>query len=288
VAIDPPWRLDPFKNIVGVGWGGGNVLVLRIDTIVNFRHAPRFTSIDNLDFTGSLIDAYANVINEHDAHAPAPTIVNPMSADMRAHEFMWSRPPYKLDSEAGHTWKALVFLNLSRIRSFLDSSDPTYSFLIQFPAGEHIPNGTTYFAFFNFGTLDWDTANEFPLLVPVFFTEEQRDNNTPVVTSNVQAFGSAADRDFFISLQSDPWGSHDEPDTGPELNDGLQWRVRGFTYRKRNDFPALSDNTPTWDEGTAIGSAEEHAESLIGVSVPAYTVTVTVNLETLSISMSKA
>ena len=139
MAIDPPWRLDPLKKIVGVGWGGGNVLVLRIETRVN-NHTPRLTTIEDLQFTGSLIDAYAETINEHDDHVPPPDIVNPMDGDMRAHTFMWNRPPYKLDTagdESAHTWKAIVFLNLSRIRSFLDTSDPEYVFTIHFPASEH-------------------------------------------------------------------------------------------------------------------------------------------------------
>ena len=31
MTVDPPWRLDPHQNIVGVGWGGGKVLVLAND-----------------------------------------------------------------------------------------------------------------------------------------------------------------------------------------------------------------------------------------------------------------
>ena len=128
----------------------GNVLVLRIETRVN-NHTPRLTTIEDLQFTGSLIDAYAETINEHDDHAPPPDIVNPMDGDMRAHAFMWNRPPYKLDTggdETPHTWKAIVFLNLSRIRSFLDTSDPEYVFTIHFPASEHhTEGGTVYWAF---------------------------------------------------------------------------------------------------------------------------------------------
>ena len=51
-----------------------------------------------------------------------------MDGDTRAHTFMWNHPPYKLDTggdESPHTWKAIVFLNLSRIRSFLDTDRST-------------------------------------------------------------------------------------------------------------------------------------------------------------------
>ena len=64
--------------------------------------------------------------------------------------------------------------------------------------------------------------------------------------------------------------------------------VRGRTYKKRNDFPTDAENAPLWDESTAIGVAEEHAESVIDTPIPAYVVTVTVNLDTLEISMTKA
>ena len=150
MAVDPPWRLDPLKKIVGVGWRGGNVLVLRIETRVN-NHTPRLTTIEDLQFIGSLISAHAETINEHDDHVPPPDIVNPMNGDMRAHAFMWNHPPYKLDTggdESSHTWKGIAFLNLSRIRLFLDASDLEYVFTIHFPASEHhTEGGTVYWAF---------------------------------------------------------------------------------------------------------------------------------------------
>ena len=67
----------------------------------------------------------------HNARAPSTAsfapehIVTPMDGDMRAHTFVWNHPPYKRDTggdEFPHTWKAIVFLSLSRIRSFLDTS----------------------------------------------------------------------------------------------------------------------------------------------------------------------
>lgn len=44
---------------------------------------------------------------------------------------------------------------------------------------------------------------------------------------------------------------------------------------------------PLWDESTAIGAADEHAETVIATPIPAYVVTVTVNLDTLEVSMAK-
>lgn len=289
MPLDPPWRLDPLKNIVGVGWGGGNVLVLRIETRVN-NHAPRLTTIEDLQFTDSLMDVYAETINEHDDHVPPPAIVNPMDGEMRAHAFMWNRLPYKLDIDGGdspHTWKAIIFLNLSRIRSFVDSSDLEYVFTIHFPASEHhTETGTVYWAFADpFGN-PFEYYLEHPTTTGAVI---DGDGHTGVVNSPI-AFGSVAERAAFLSWNAGslpPWHTFDEPTPPSDLNDGLQWKVQGRTYKKRNEFPTDEQNTPLWDESTAIGGAEEHAYSVIATPIPACVVTVAVNLDTLEISTVK-
>ena len=289
MAIDPPWRLDPLQNIVGVGWGGGNVLALRIDTDVN-NHTPRLTTIENLQFTGSLIDAYAETINEHDDHVPPPDIVNPMDGDMRAHTFMWNRPPYKLDTsgdESSHTWKAIVFMNLSRIRSFLDATDPEYVFTIHFPASEHhTEGGTVYWAFADpFGN-PFEYYQEHPTTTGAVIDAE---GHTGVVTTPI-AFGSAPQRDAFLGWNAGslpPWVAFDEPSSGSEPTTVSNGRSGAAHTRSAMTSPR-TQNAPLWDEDTAIAVAEEHAESVIATPIPAYVVTVTLNLDTLEFSMTKA
>ena len=216
MAIDPPWRLDPLKKIVGVGWGGGNVLVLRIETRVN-NHTPRLTTIEDLQFTGSLIDAYAETINEHDDHVPPPDIINPMDGDMRAHTFMWNRPPYKLDTagdESSHTWKAIVFLNLSRIRLFLDASDPEYVFTVHFPASEHhTESGTVYWAFADPFGEPFEYYLEHPTTTGAVIDADGHTGSRQYS----DAFGSAVEARLFLTLErrSLPPGTRDEPLSGP-------------------------------------------------------------------------
>ena len=290
MAIDPPWRLDPLKRIVGVGWGSGNVLVLRIETRVN-NHAPRLTTIEDLQFTGSLIDAYAETINKHDDHLPSPDIVNPMDGDMRAHTLMWNRPPYKRDTagaESPHTWKAIVLLNLSRLRSFLDPSDPEYAFTIHFPASEHhTEGGAVYWAFADpFGN-PFEYYLEHPATTGAVI---DADGHTGIVNSPI-AFGGDAERAAFLGWNAGSlpqWHTFDEALPESDLNDGLGWKVLGRTYKKRNDFPTDEENAPLWDEEAAIDVAEEQAQSLIATPISAYVVTVTVNLDTLEITMMKA
>jgi hypothetical protein len=290
LPLDPPWRLDPLKSIVGVGWGGSNVLVLRIETRIN-NHAPRLTTIEDLQFTESLMDVYAETINEHDDHVPPPDIVNPVDGYMQAHAFMWNRRPYKLDTGGGespHTWNAIVFLNLSRIRSFLETNDPEYIFKIHVPASEHhAESGTVYWAFADpFGN-PFEYYMEHPTTTGAVI---DTDGHTGIVNSPI-AFGSEPERAAFLSWNAGslpPWHTFDEPLPESDLNDGLQWKVQGRTYKKRIDFPTDEENAPLWDEASAIAFAEAHAESVIDTAIPAYVVTVGVNLGTLGISMTKA
>ncbi len=249
VSHDPPWRLDPFQNIVGVGWGSADVLVLRIDTSVK-NHSPHPTTIEGLHFTTAVIYAYAETIREHDADAdPEPR--NPMTSEMRAHAFMWNCPPHKLDTggdEPAHTWSAIIFLNLSRIRSFFDSSDSQYFFTIRFPAAERdLTNGTIYWAFADpFGN-PFEYYREHPATTGAVIDS---DGHTGIVTTPI-AFGGGAQRDVFLGWNAGslpPWHVFDEALPDSDANDGLRWKIRGRTYKKRIDFATDLQNVPLWDE----------------------------------------
>ena len=116
------------------------------------------------------------------------------------------------------------------------------------------------------------------------------DGHTGVVDSPI-TFGSEVERAAFLSWNAGslpPWHTFDEafPELGPQRwapMDGPRPHVP-----KRNNFPTDEEIAPLWDEPTAIGAAEEHAESVIDTPIPAYVVTVTVNLDTLELSMRKA
>jgi hypothetical protein len=81
------------------------------------------------------------------------------------------------------------------------------------------------------------------------------DGHTGIVNSPI-AFGNEAERAAFLSWNAGslpPWHTFNEPLPDSDLNDGLQWIVRGRAYKKRNDFPADEEKAPLWDESTAIG-----------------------------------
>jgi hypothetical protein len=87
VAFDPPWRLDPLRNIVNVGWkGAANILMVHVSVNVQL-HAPRSVPVQPLHLS-SIADAFGDPIRQNDAHIPAPVIVDPVSSDMLAHAYL--------------------------------------------------------------------------------------------------------------------------------------------------------------------------------------------------------
>lgn len=88
MALDPPWRLDPHQNIVGVGWGGNiATLVFYLDYVgdADFSDTP---ALSGLPFGTTY-----NLLTTIGSPGIAP-IVNPFSGEMLAQEYMWSGAPW--------------------------------------------------------------------------------------------------------------------------------------------------------------------------------------------------
>jgi hypothetical protein len=285
-----PVVLDFAQILRKVEWIlGPNIAMIHFD--VNCQlHTPHAVPLSAIGV--SLADVFTSTaINIHDDFLTVPTPTNPVTPEMAAHTLAWNRAPRKpsAGSDLQYRWKAVLFLNLGRIKSFRDIQDPTFDVVVNFPASEKkTESGFIHYAYFNFGTLSFAIAKAFPLYaVPVFFTEEQRDNNTPVITGNIQLFGSVAERDHFITLQPDPWGAQEEPATGDTF-DLLDWEVKAYTYKKRKDFPLNNDLNPTYavDE-KQIAFQVQHDHATLAVQIPARTVTFTINLKTLTMTSKK-
>jgi hypothetical protein len=288
-AFDPPWRLDPLKNIVGVGWrGGANILMLHF--AVNVRdHTPRPISMQPFALE-SVSDIFTDPIHIHDAHLPTPTVVNPINAAMIAHSFVWNRTPLKpgLSVDLGYKWKAVLFLNLGRIKSLSAIVHPeTYDVVINFPASEkRTETGVILYAFTTFGVEDnWEQAKA---SAPHPFSAVQYEVGGPfTVVGNIQVFGNTAERALFLSLNGD-WFSHDEPATG-DIFDLLDWEVKAYTYKGRKTFPLKTDTLdPDYPvDEKQIGFKVEHDHATVDVQIPSRTVTFTVNLKTLTLNSLK-
>jgi hypothetical protein len=284
-----PVILDISQLIERVNWiVAKTFLVLRVDAKIRIPHTPSVSIIvSDGAYTG---DAFANTINQHDAKVPFPAISLPkISKDMFAHtiEFNKSPPIKKAEAETLNHYTQLIFVNLRRLKTFNGFTSDNYQIKISFPAGEHRRVATTlYYAFFNFGTLDWELAKAFPLhAIPFFYTVKERDDNTPHIGSNIQLLNDAADRALFLTLNPE-WGSHDEPDFEIK-DDSFQWEVEGWTFKGRDEFPVnLTNYTLAFD--TNDSKTKGHGKITTPPVAAAATVTIRVNLKTLTLELTKA
>src|SRR5258708_40052482 len=116
MAFDPPWRLDPLKNIISVGWGSLKYLKIEVSyqksgniSKANFTMDTNF-GIDNLD-------AFSKDFKKKATGATKdPPVVDPISDDMAKNLLIWSRG-YKFTSAEDekdeiNTW----FVNLGKVK----------------------------------------------------------------------------------------------------------------------------------------------------------------------------
>ena len=69
-----------------------------------------------------------------------------------------------------------------------------------------------------------------------------------------------------------------------------RWNLRATTYRSKRDFPVERRIRPDWDIDEAIGGTNAGRGRLVGsgTPLPAYLVTVEVDIRTLAVASSKA
>lgn len=287
MAFDPPWRLDPLKRIVSVGWSGGKTLMLHFAVNVS-DHSPRSIPLQAFALD-SVPDVFNDPIHIHDAHLPVPIIVNPINSAMISHSFVWNRTPVKpgLSGDLRYKWKAVLFLNLAKIKTLAAVVHPeTYDVVINFPASEkRTETGVILYAFTTFGVEDdWEAAKA---AAPHPFSAVQYEVGGPfTVVGNIQVFGNTAERALFLSLNGD-WFSHDEPSSG-DIFDLLDWEVKAYTYKVRKNFSLNASLDPTYPaDANQIGFKVEHDHATVDVQIPARTVTFTVNLKTLTLTSLK-
>ncbi len=281
MPLSKPVSLDPFQRIVNVGWGGVDILVLEF----SYRRSgprPVFTLRDLL-FTSTTYDLFDSVIVNNDG-AGNPSPGNPITQDMLKFLRLWNRPPYFRTDEGGTRGNAILFFNLRKIRASLPQNATTFTFKVATPASSPITtSGVEYWCWSNaFGAGSLEENEENP-----FTTGDPRFPPFGIITIPT-AFGSAEEAGAFAAMFVAPEifvtsraVSHTRPD-------GLGWDLRVSSYRNKTDFPTGSDNSPNWDLGEAKGGTVESASGSSETSIPAYTVTVEVDIRTLAVNSSKA
>jgi hypothetical protein len=284
-----PATLDISQIIRKVEWATGpNVLMLHFDVNTSL-HAPHAIPVEPFA-VAAVSSVFDDPIHIHDTHVPIPTVVNPMSSSMTAHTLVWNRAPRKPAAgvDLVYNWKAALFLNLGKIR-LLDSVTDLehYDVVIRFPASEKkTESGVILNAFTTFGVVDdWSAAkasSPHPFSDVTFFL-----GGPHTIVGNILTFGNQADRATFLSLNGD-WFTHDEPATG-ETFDLLDWDLKAYSFKKRKDFKLKDDLSPDPAilDATFINFREERAHATFAVQIPAYTVTLTINLKTLTMTSKK-
>jgi len=291
-----PLILDVSQLARRVQWiTGPDILMLRIYCQILNPNTPTATLVQPMAYNG---EVFVTAIHDYDDHTPPPTVELPtINAAMIAHSLDWNKAPLKEPSanEGFRLFTALIFFNLRVIKREMVSPpvDNTYEIKVQLPASVRKTQPETLFiAYWNFGTLNYEAAKAFPLSIPVFYTQAMVDNNTPAISGNIQFFATSADRDFFISIQPDPWGATEDT-TNIEKSDLFQWEVEAWTFKRRKEFPVDPDDfyAPTFEwEGDEKTKGHEliadgaYTDNMV---LPARTVTIRANFKTLAMTMEK-
>lgn len=97
VKFDPPWRLDPLKNIVGVGWGGSTIVLsfnYSLTTTGNATSPPNWTASFTSDGGGGLLT---------EAIGPIIDPPGPPEGDVTSKNNFWCYQPVRNLSSETHT-----------------------------------------------------------------------------------------------------------------------------------------------------------------------------------------
>lgn len=280
MPLPNPVRLDPFQRVVNVGWGGVDILALEF----SYRRSgprPGFMLRD-LPFTSTTYDLFDSVIVNNDG-AGNPNPGNPITKEMLKFLRLWNRSPHLVTDEGGTRGDAILFFNLRKIRASLPQNATTFRFKIATPASSPITtSGVEYWCWSNaFGAGSLEENEEHP-----FTTGDPRFPPFGVIAIPT-AFGSSEEAGAFAAMFVAPEMFVTSRAVSHTRPDGLGWNLRASTYRGKMNFPTSVNNSPNWNLGEAKGGTMQAASGSSETSIPAYTVTVEVDVRTLAINSSK-
>lgn len=287
-----PATLDFGQIIARIEWAlGPSILMLHFEASSEV-HPPRTIDVSAIGI-GTISSVFDNPIHIHDNfNNPVPTVVNPMSLGMVSHTLVWNRAPKKPGGGSDNVfeWKAVLFLNIGRIKTFYDIEEPDnhYDIVVRFPASEKTTEtGVILYAFAD--VFGWEYHFSHPQVTGAIID----DHGTFGIVGTVQVFGSETARSDFLGWNSGslpPWVAHDEPASG-DVYDRFAWQLRAYTFKRRKDFPLKSDTLlPDFSlsDDKAKDAKSDNAHATVDVQIPAITVTVTVNTKTLALTMKRA
>jgi hypothetical protein len=280
MAPDPPWRLDPHQNIVGVGWGGAiATLVLSID----YAGPNEFS--DTPALTGLPFGITFNLLTRIGAPGITP-IADPITGAMLAHEYMWSRAPWSEQHSESQTYEATVVDEaiwngwaygggspLGGVRVPYHNGVPDQDVLQQaidgWVEGYGIPADQIYW-------IIWEvTASHTELQTITSYYLSAR----AIVLFNLGKIKELLSPTRRLTFQIATGGSSSTTYYG--------WSIGVGTWKGKRDFPSDAQCNPTWT-GVPVGAAGTESPNVPETATPACISSFTIDLDTLEVAAERS
>jgi hypothetical protein len=279
MAIDPPWRLDPHQNIVGVGWGGAiATLVLSID------YAGPNEFGDTPALSGLPFGTTFNLLTRIGAPGITP-ITNPITGAMLAHEYMWSRPPWSDQHSESTTYEATVVDEaiwngwaygggspLGGVRVPYHDGVPDQDVLQQaidgWVEGYGIPADQIYW-------IIWEVTashTELQTISSYYFSARA------IVFFNLGKIKELLSPSRRLTFQIATGGSSSTTYYG--------WSIGVGTWKGKRDFPSDAQCNPSW-AGMPVAAAGTASPNVPESAMPACTSSFAVDLDTLEVAAER-
>jgi hypothetical protein len=279
MAPDPPWRLDPHQNIVGVGWGGAiATLILSID----YAGPNEFS--DTPALSGLPFGTTFNLLTRIGAPGITP-ITEPITGAMLAHEYMWSRAPWSDQHSESHTYEATVVDEAIWNGWAYGGGSPLGG--VRVPYHDGVPDQDVLQQAID----GWVEGYGIPADQIYWIIWEVTASHTELQTIN-QFFYSARAIVFFnlgkikellspsrrLTFQIATGGSPSTTYYG--------WSIGVGTWKGKRDFPSDVQCNPTWT-GVPVGAAGTESPNVPETAMPACTSSFAIDLDSLEVAAER-
>lgn len=275
MAIDPPWRLDPWQNIKGVGWGGGGkiaVLELQYDT----TGSPPVMELYDLpyDVFGSSVFNPLSTLKVMGDTLPNPPDVEQTITPAMRRLLLWSYPFWASSTTSSHTGIVTIIdwgrWNISN-RWWADAANADDAIAIILP---------TFIELYGREPDPGELWAELDLRYPYTSHEEEVTTITNTQKGSALIFFPIGKISALIEAAKPP------PPVGspPVLPSPFEfkvkvtfdfrcsWLARLSTYKDKNDFPATEKNEAQWDRSTTLDEVETSRAEENGTNTLEYSI----------------
>lgn len=241
MAIDPPWRLDPLKRIVGVGWRSGEGFLVLKYQIGRTGAAPGPITLSGLPWTSETYN-----------------LSSPAAFDLQREgkTVLFKYAPKITVNEGVHNLRGLLYVDLGALRS-LAGLDNLFKMDIELPisSGLVLNTQTFYWLWSTFSASSLDEAFEHP-----FTTGNPSPGGTGIVTIPL-AFGDAGEASAALANIIGGGYTLTSRSESTTLSIFGTWLLQAATYKTRKEFPVDANNDPEWDESEAEATAIKFASN---------------------------